>query len=107
VIVVLVFIGLVVVSGSQAILTSMANRGAHTGWWVFALGIGISWFWVLLAKYSTSLLRDGLIWDIVIAGTFTTTLIVMGHGEQFQLKHWIALVMTLVVILYWAVIKYI
>lgn len=105
--VILILIALIVVSTSQAVLTSMANRGANTGWWIFALGIGVSVLWVLLAKYSASILRDGLIWDIVIAGTFTTTLIVMGHGEQFQLKHWIALGMTLAVILYWAVIKYI
>jgi hypothetical protein len=102
---ILVMIGLVLTCTVQAICSSLHNRGGPYGWYVFILGIGISVLWVLLAKYSTSLLRDGLIWDVLIALVYSIIFVTMGHGSDFTLKHWIGLGLTFGVFLYWTVIK--
>ncbi len=103
---ILVMLGLILTSGIQAIYSSLQNRGGPYAVHVFASGIAISILWVLLAKYSTSLLRDGLIWDVLIALVYSIIFIWMGHGSTFTLKHWIGLGLTFGVFLYWTVIKY-
>ncbi len=101
----LILLGMALTCVGQAILSSWQNRDGGFSLPIFLFGIGISIWWVLLAKYSTNLLRDALIWDVVIALIYSITFIVMGHGANFTLKHWIGLAMTLGVFIYWSVIK--
>jgi hypothetical protein len=103
--VVLIFLGLVFMCTIQAVLSSQINRGgAH---WPILLtsGLFVSGLWVLLSKYSTNLLRDGLIWDVLIGMIFTIVFIWMGHTSNFETKHWVGVVATFVVFVYWTIIK--
>lgn len=98
---------LIIVCIFQAIFASMINRGGPKiyGILMFVLGLAVSYLWVLLSRYSTNLLRDGLIWDVLIAAIFTVIFIIMGHAQHFTLKHWIAVAMTIGVFIYWGLLK--
>jgi hypothetical protein len=85
----------------------MVNRG-HSSWYavaMFCLGMGVSYLWVLLSRTSTNLIRDGLLWDVIVAAIFTILLTILGHTQDFHLKHWIGVALTLGVFFYWGLIK--
>jgi hypothetical protein len=93
----------------QAVISSKLNSssdGFLVKWlqMVF-LGLGISSLWVFVSKFSTNLIRDGLIWDIVIGMSFSYVLIHFGHGDSFSLKHWVGVGFAFITFVYWAVIK--
>ena len=100
----LLFSSLVVINIVSALLSSAVNRG-HLSWiWVVVVGLAVSSNWALMSKYSNSIIRDGLLWDVVMAGTFCLVFIILGHSTGFTLKHWIGVVATFAVFIYWSVI---
>ena len=98
---------LTIICSIQVYCSSMVNRGKSNIYSVvmFILGMGVSYLWVLLSRCSTNLIRDGLIWDIIVSGIFTILLVLLGHGQHFTLKHWIAVALTIGVFLYWGMLK--
>jgi phosphatidylglycerophosphatase A len=100
----LVFAVLILVCGLQAVLSSMINRSSHFGLVLFCTGMLVSGLWVVLAKYSNNLIRDGLIWDVIIGMVFSLVFVWYGHANDFALKHWIGVVATFIVFVYWACI---
>lgn len=103
--IILILAAVAVITVAQAVLSSMLNRGGRHAISIFLLGLGVSLSWVLLSKYSSNLLRDSFIWDLIIVAVFTIVFILMGHGEHFTLEHWIAAVMTIVVFIYWSLLR--
>lgn len=103
----LIFTLLAIMCSAQAFCSSMVNQGKSRtyGIFIFILGMGVSFLWVLLSKASTNLIRDGLLWDVIIAAIFSILLIILGHGQHFTLKHWIGMALTLGVFFYWGLIK--
>lgn len=101
----LIFSVLAIFCTLQAVLSSLTNRGK--GYWLILLlsGFVLSGLWVLITKISKNLLRDALIWDVVIGTVFTLVLVTLGHSVNFSLKHWIGVVATFFVFLYWSIIK--
>jgi len=106
--VILCMIGLAVLCSLQACISSKLNHNEATfrHWLLMLLlGVGISSLWALVSKYSTNLIRDGLIWDIVIGLSFSFILIYFGHSANFSLKHWVGVGLAFATFMYWAVIK--
>ena len=103
--VIVTFVIIAVVSMIQAFLSSAVNRGTVSEYYLFLSGLAVSGTWVLLSKVSNNLIRDSLIWDVVIAVVFTLVFVNLGHATNFTTKHWIGVIATLAVFIYWSAIK--
>ena len=90
----------------QAIFSSYQNKGENYYIPIFLLGIGVYVLWILLMKYSHNIVRDSLIWDIIMAMCFSVVFIFMGHAEHFALRHWIGFGLASITFLYWAIVDY-
>ncbi len=101
---ILVFLGLALVSTISAILSSAVNKGNCNWLWVVVVGVGVSTSWALLSKYSANIIRDGLLWDVIVAMIYCLVFIILGHATNFGVKHWIGVVITFGVFIYWSVI---
>jgi hypothetical protein len=102
---IILLVAIALVSIFQAILSSGVNKGTTSPYWVFLLGLIVSANWALISKYSTSLLRDGLIWDVLVATAFGIVMVLKGHADDFGLKQWIGVALAFGTFIYWGVIK--
>jgi len=102
--IILIFIAIVIASVISALLSSAVNKGTCSWIWVVAAGFGVSLTWAIMTKYSTNLIRDGLIWDIIVAMIYCLVFVILGHAANFGLRHWIGVVATLAVFIYWSLI---
>jgi len=101
----LIFIALVGICVAQAVMSSMVNKGSLHWAILWATGILVSGLWVGLSVYSKSLVRDALIWDVLIAMVFTLVFIIFGHASGFETKYWFALAATFAVFIWWGLLK--
>jgi NhaP-type Na+/H+ or K+/H+ antiporter len=100
-----IFIGLALVCVFQAYLSSRVNRGEISILFLWVVGLVLSGLWAAMSKYSNNMIRDSLIWDVVAAMVFSLIFIFMGHSVNFTIKHWIGILATFAVFVYWSLIK--
>jgi len=102
--IILIFVAIVIATVISALLSSAVNKGNCSWIWVVVAGLGVSFTWAMMTKYSTNVIRDGLIWDVIVAMIYCLVFIILGHASNFGLRHWIGVVATLAVFIYWSLI---
>jgi hypothetical protein len=60
------------------------------GWYFYALyGTGLLSLWPWVAKYSKDVLKDGLIYDVLMTLTYIVAMAAMGAGDGYTIKQWV------------------
>lgn len=61
------------------------NNTEDTSTWVYTMIVmSVFQFWVLISKYSTNLVRDGMIYDLIILLSFPLTMWLVGNFEGLK-----------------------
>jgi|WetSurMetagenome_2_1015567.scaffolds.fasta_scaffold1608431_1 hypothetical protein len=76
-----------------AYLSKQFNEG-FCNFWVFYL-FNLLPIWVFVAKYSTNIAFDGLLYDVIMFLTFFITLVFLGVGESFTTSQWVGFCMVI------------
>ena len=79
----------------QAYVSKISNLKGSS-WWMLVWFIGMIPIWALISKYSTNLLIDGIIFDLVLFFAYVITFAVLGAGSAFVVSQWIGLVLIIV-----------
>jgi hypothetical protein len=76
-------------------IVSVRSQGCEV-WWptIILWGLGCIGIWPLVARYSTNLLFDGLLYDIIMVTTFFGVCLVM-LDERLQSQQWVGFFMAL------------
>lgn len=76
-------------------MSKISNVKGGNWFWLVWL-IGMIPIWALISKYSTNILIDGIIFDLVLFFSYCITFLIMGCGTAFALNQWIGLVFVMI-----------
>ena len=79
-----------IVYALSAILSKKANDSQDWKWVWILYSMNLLGMWPFISKYSKNLIRDGLIYDLVIFLSFYFTLLFLGAAKNFTTTQWIA-----------------
>ena len=81
---------LMIISVGGSYANSEYNKDSKTIWYIASLftGLCLTFLWPVVAKMSTDLIRDTLIWSVSIFVCGIVVLFVKGHGSNYTIVQW-------------------
>ena len=73
------------------------NQEGSSQFWVYGMMVtGFLQLWVIISRYSTNILFDGMLYDILLFLTFPLSMWYMGETNTFSIQQWIGLIVVVI-----------
>ena len=76
--------------------SKLNNEHKTPFFFMLTLLLGLCPFWAIVSRISKSILFDGILYDIIMFGTFAATMAFLGAGDRFSAYNWFGAVLIVI-----------